>query len=125
MASVPATVPELRRVLRRWLAHNGAVGDAAYDITIAFAEACTNAVQHAYHGGHGAIDVEAVAQEGEILITIRDYGTWKLTETGDSDDGGRGLQVMQGLMDNVEVASNVDGTEVRMRRGLDALMVPS
>ena len=48
---------------------------------------------------------------------MRDRGSWRERR---SEHRGRGLRIIEGLMDEVEVATEADGTVVRMRRRLDA-----
>ena len=46
---------------------------------------------------------------------MRDYGAWRAPREGDR---GRGLSLMQALMDTVEVTPTPEGTTVRLRRTL-------
>ena len=79
---------------------------------VACGEACANAVQHAYGASEGWVEVDLVLEGTELRMTVRDSGTWRaLSPSG----GGRGLDLMRGLMDDVDVDHGSDGTEVRMR----------
>jgi serine phosphatase RsbU (regulator of sigma subunit)/anti-sigma regulatory factor (Ser/Thr protein kinase) len=114
------SLANLRHLLRRWLRHHGASDDETYDITVACQEACANAVEHAYAPGEEAFEVEAVARGREIEIAIRDRGTWRRAR---GTHRGRGLPMMEALMDSVHVQHTADGTVVVLRRtlgGLDA-----
>jgi anti-sigma regulatory factor (Ser/Thr protein kinase) len=46
---------------------------------------------------------------------VRDHGGWRPPREGDR---GRGISLMQALMDTVEVDPTPDGTTVRMQRTL-------
>ena len=48
-----------------------------------------------------------------LTITVHDDGSWRPARQGDQ---GRGLSLMDALMDSVEVEREDDGTTVRMRR---------
>jgi anti-sigma regulatory factor (Ser/Thr protein kinase) len=54
--------------------------------------------------------------EGQTVdIEVRDFGAWRAAREGDR---GRGLSLMQALMDTVEVTPTPEGTTVRLRRTL-------
>src|SRR5204862_51936 len=78
-----------------------------------FSEACANVIQHAYGGGEGHIEVDLAMVDGDVEVTVRDTGRWRSISP---HGGGRGLDLMRGLMDTVEVDTGPDGTVVRMRR---------
>ena len=52
-----------------------------------------------------------------MRVTVSDHGHWR--EKRDSDRG-RGLDLIRGLMDEVEVIPGDDGTTVKMRKRLSA-----
>jgi GAF domain-containing protein/anti-sigma regulatory factor (Ser/Thr protein kinase) len=106
---------QVRHLLRRWLRHNGATDDEIYDITVAVQEACANAVEHAYTPGDAAFDVEAVNRDGCVEITVRDHGRWRRARGAHR---GRGMPMMEALMDSVHVQHTNDGTAVALQREL-------
>ncbi|HEX5096200.1 MAG TPA: SpoIIE family protein phosphatase [Acidimicrobiia bacterium] len=116
--AVLAGVPEARHMMRRWLEHNHVASDDAFDALVAATEAYTNVVQHAYGLQVGAVEVDALIGDGRLEIAIRDRGRWRGGESLRDDGGGRGLLMMRTLMDTVEIDSDQQGTEVRMRRAL-------
>ena len=106
---------QVRGAVRRWLRERGIPDDDAAEILVACGEACANAVQHAYSGAAapGPLAVEAHIVEGTLEMCVRDHGRWRApVDRG----GGWGLQLMQGLMDDVEVKQTAAGTTVRLRR---------
>jgi GAF domain-containing protein/anti-sigma regulatory factor (Ser/Thr protein kinase) len=106
----------LRHLLRRWLRHHGAGDDETYDITVACQEAAANAVEHAYAPGARIFECDAVVEEGrEVVVTVRDHGQWRRAR---GTHRGRGLPMMEALMDSVEVEQNDHGTVIVMRRTL-------
>jgi PAS domain S-box-containing protein len=113
----PSVLAPLRHTLRRWLREVGASVEESYEILVSCGEACTNAIQHPYGARDGTVEVGIELVDGAVEVVVRDEGRWRPPSTG---VGGRGLELMRGLMDSVEVASGVDGTVVRMRRRLDA-----
>jgi serine phosphatase RsbU (regulator of sigma subunit)/anti-sigma regulatory factor (Ser/Thr protein kinase) len=105
----------LRHLLRRWLAGHGAASDEIYDITVAVQEAAANAVEHAYAPGMAAFAVDAEHAEGEIIVTVTDRGRWREAR---GQNRGRGLPLMRGLMESVDVVPAEGGTSVVLRRTL-------
>jgi anti-sigma regulatory factor (Ser/Thr protein kinase) len=111
----PEALITARRALRNWLAETGIEADALYDITLATGEACTNAIEHAYAPGEASFDLEAIRSTSDVLVTVRDYGSWRQPR---GQNRGRGLKLMETLMDDVQVRRDTTGTTVELRRGL-------
>jgi anti-anti-sigma factor len=116
----PHVVAGLRRTVRQWATRSGASDEEAYDLVLAIAEAVTNVIEHAYPSAGGQVEVEASIGQGLARIVVRDLGRWRPPR---SDHGGRGLLLMQGLVDNVDVVSGPAGTEVRLSRQLGQVPV--
>jgi anti-sigma regulatory factor (Ser/Thr protein kinase) len=108
---------QIRHLLRRWLRHHGATDDEIYDVTVACQEACANAVEHAYAPGEEAFEVDAVLVDGGVEVSVRDRGQWRRAR---GTHRGRGMPMMEALMDSVHVQHTVDGTTVVLRRRLGA-----
>jgi anti-sigma regulatory factor (Ser/Thr protein kinase) len=109
-------IPVLRRVLGRWLGEAGASKPEIEDISLACAEACANAVEHAYAPGPARVEVHAaVARDGEAVLHVRDFGAWREPR---GSNRGRGTVLMNGLMDTVEFDTGDRGTTVRLVRAL-------
>jgi anti-sigma regulatory factor (Ser/Thr protein kinase) len=53
--------------------------------------------------------------DGELTATVRDSGSWREKR---GEDRGRGLRIIEDLMDDVAVERDDAGTLVRMRRRL-------
>jgi PAS domain S-box-containing protein len=109
----PSTLAPLRRRLTRFLAAAGADEHETYEITLTVCEAAGNAIEHAYGPGDAAFEVEAEVHDDEVVATVRDQGTWRERR---GEHRGRGLKIIEGLMDEVQVSRERGGTVVRMRR---------
>jgi anti-sigma regulatory factor (Ser/Thr protein kinase) len=105
----------LRHLLERWLGEVGAQEDEVYDVLVACSEAATNAVEHAYGPARADFRVTCTAQDGGVTVVVRDWGQWREPR---GRDRGRGLGLMEGLMDDVQVSHSTGGTEVRLHRRL-------
>jgi serine phosphatase RsbU (regulator of sigma subunit)/anti-sigma regulatory factor (Ser/Thr protein kinase) len=107
----------VRRALGRWLSEAGASRPEAHAIKVACGEACANAIEHAYRPGDAAFRIEASRVNSDVLITVRDFGGWREPR---GTDRGRGLPLMEALMDSVQVDPSPEGTTVRLRRRVAA-----
>ena len=114
----PAKATELagvRHLLRRWLRAHGAAQDETYDITVAVQEACANAVEHAYSPSEAHFELEAQRDGPDVVISVRDEGQWRAAR---GTNRGRGLPLMEALMDSVDMRLGEQGTAVVLRRKL-------
>jgi anti-sigma regulatory factor (Ser/Thr protein kinase) len=108
----PATLATARGLLREWLANRGVERGPASELVLAAGEALTNAVAHS--GTRRNVEVQLALEDGNVRITVRDFGRWA-TETSGSDSG-RGLPLMAALTDHLDVASGESGTTVTLVR---------
>jgi anti-sigma regulatory factor (Ser/Thr protein kinase)/putative methionine-R-sulfoxide reductase with GAF domain len=110
------SIPVFRRALGRWLRDLGATRMEIEDIALACAEACANAIEHAYGPAPAHLEVTAtLSEDNEAVVCVRDFGTWREPR---GDRSGRGKLLMSGLMDAVEVDRGSGGTTVRLTRRL-------
>jgi anti-sigma regulatory factor (Ser/Thr protein kinase) len=114
----PEALSSMRSLLRRWLRHVEGTDQEIAEITTACGEAATNAIEHAGSGGGTPFEVLGRLEGREVDITVRDYGAWRAPREGDQ---GRGLSLMEALMDSVEVTPTHEGTSVRLRRRLNGV----
>ncbi len=110
------SIPVVRRVLGRWLDEAGASPAAIEDISLACSEACANAIEHAYTPAPNSLEVHAsTSSDGVATVLVRDFGQWRAPR---GTNRGRGLLLMEGLMDSVDVERGEHGTTVRLVRDL-------
>ena len=102
----------MRRALRSWLMEIDA--DEVSDVLLAVDEAVTNAIEHAGVTEDGAITVQARVHNGTLHIEICDHGVWK--QPTPSESRGRGLLIMNAVMDAVFIEHRDDDTRVVMSR---------
>jgi anti-sigma regulatory factor (Ser/Thr protein kinase) len=116
MPADPRALSTLRGALRRWLADSEASEDETFEIILACNEAFANSVEHAYGPGDSSVQIDAALAEGAVSIIVRDFGSWREPS---GEDPGRGLSLIEAVMDSVTVQTNPDeGTEVHMTRKL-------
>ena len=111
----PESLAPMRSMLRRWLSHAGAGELEIAEITTACGEAATNAIEHGGASGGRSFEVSGSRDGRELVIEVRDHGSWREERAGDH---GRGLDLMRTLMDTVAVKPTPEGTFVTLRRRL-------
>jgi anti-sigma regulatory factor (Ser/Thr protein kinase) len=116
MRAQPHHLSPLRQALRRWLERVGAEEDTAYDVVLAASEACANAIEHPVGRRSRFVEVEARLLGDTVALSVRDTGRWR--DPGPPRHRGRGLTLIEAVMDDVKVERTLDGTEIRMTREL-------
>jgi anti-sigma regulatory factor (Ser/Thr protein kinase) len=105
-------LPVLRRTLERWLANNAVDSESRAAAVMATHEAAANAIEH---GKCDKIELEGLLESDVIYIEVRADGSWQ-TPSNDNDERGRGLLLIEALMESVTIAKHSNCTSVQMRR---------
>jgi anti-sigma regulatory factor (Ser/Thr protein kinase) len=113
----PGSLAQLRQRMGRFLDAAGVGEQDRFEITLAVSEAAMNAIEHAYGPSEAEFDLSATIKGNQIHAEVRDSGRWRDRR---SDDRGRGLAIIDALMEDVEVIAEPTGTTVRMRRPMGA-----
>jgi anti-sigma regulatory factor (Ser/Thr protein kinase)/putative methionine-R-sulfoxide reductase with GAF domain len=111
----PNVLGGLRKTLGRWLRAAGANEDELFDLTLSASEAAANAIEHAYGAREATFTVRCEHAGRQVTIIVRDIGRWRTTRP---PGGGRGLEIMRSLLDDVKVSSDEEGTVVTMVKRL-------
>jgi anti-sigma regulatory factor (Ser/Thr protein kinase)/anti-anti-sigma regulatory factor len=120
----PDSLSTARAAVGEWLSGLGLSPTQAGLVQHALGEAMANAVEHAYGAGRsGEFTVGAdLGDEGLLRLTVTDQGRWR-PAPADPQNRGRGLLLMRGLADRVEVTPGDLGTTVtitqRLRRPVE------
>ena len=110
----PNHLAPTRNALRRWLAAVGMDPDHTQDVLVAAGEAVTNAIEHGHRDSHGGtISLRATFVVDQVQLTITDTGRWKSPQSGNSHRG-RGVAIMEALMDEVSIHPDTAGTTVHL-----------
>ncbi|MDQ6928246.1 MAG: ATP-binding protein [Actinomycetota bacterium] len=115
------TIPVSRHIVRDTLNLIGVTDECLADIAVAQSEACTNVVEHSGPGDEYEINVEIV--DDYCMITVVDSGhgfdSTQPTGTVVLGEGGRGIDLMKALVDNVHFVSRPGaGTSVYLKKSL-------
>jgi serine phosphatase RsbU (regulator of sigma subunit)/anti-sigma regulatory factor (Ser/Thr protein kinase) len=111
----PTVLGGLRNTLGRWLRTVGANENELFDIALSASEAATNAIEHAYGAREVNFTIRCEHDGKQVRIIVRDIGRWRTTSPS---SGGRGLQIMRALLDDLDVDSDHNGTVVTMTKRL-------
>jgi anti-sigma regulatory factor (Ser/Thr protein kinase) len=91
------------------------------DIALAVQEALKNIIQHACPANNN-MHFECIAKPDQLIIDVTEWGSGFDTGALDADPvppmalHGRGFQLIRGLMDNVWITSDQEGTVVHMEK---------
>ena len=117
------SVTAVRRMVAVALMELGVRDDDRHDLVTALSEACTNAVQHARGGRR--YQVAFFVDGAEARIEVHDQGRALLVDAHRSmarpdQEGGRGIALMDRLVDTARFSSDEDGTTVTLHREIRA-----
>lgn len=143
--SLPERLSAVRRQVGRWAAAAGLPQESVDDVVLATHEALANVADHAYRRDDGpaaptggaapdeeGADEEGAGEEGadeegcgdawlevgtragDVVVVVRDRGTWR-PPVADPGWRGRGMVIIRGLADHVDVRHGPGGTTVEMR----------
>jgi serine phosphatase RsbU (regulator of sigma subunit)/anti-sigma regulatory factor (Ser/Thr protein kinase) len=113
----PADVNELapaRTALREWLTRAQVDPDQTLNVLIAAGEAVANAIEHGHRNDpEGVVCLGATVLVDQVRLTITDTGSWKTPQPTGSRRG-RGIALMRGLMHDVTIQPDANGTTVHL-----------
>jgi stage II sporulation protein AB (anti-sigma F factor) len=94
--------------------------DARYEVKLAVSEAVTNAIRHGSGSPDDPIRILASEESGALVFEVLDTGHFvpRVIRRGELPEGGRGLEFMRVLMDEVDLRAGRSGTLLRMAKRL-------
>lgn len=119
LPAVPTTIARARGKVRRWVESHDIRALDELAIQHSVGELVTNVVDHAYatQESTGEVEVEAhIEPTGHLVCAVRDTGQWRVTER--SSGRGRGLALVRGLVDELELLHGPSGTTATIRHRL-------
>jgi serine/threonine-protein kinase RsbW len=117
------TVPVARHIVRNAMEQVGVESTCVYDVELAMSEACTNVLLHSGPGDQYVVRLDL--EDGVGVIRVIDVGhgfdSTRLQAEDPllEDERGRGLGLMQALVDRVDLTSrDEEGTIVTLEKVL-------
>lgn len=111
----PRSVALVRHTINWCLQEAGATEEDVFNVTLAVSEACANAIEHAYGPADGSVVVDVMVEEDTVTVVVHDKGQWRPPRGAGR---GRGLQLIEMAMDDVQIDRTEGGTDVTMRKRL-------
>ena len=109
--TAPERAAGIRLAVRRFLSSTALAEAKIDDMVTATGEALSNAMEHAYPNGVGALRVTGRANGDVAAVEIRDFGAWReRTQEG----RGLGMPLMHALSDDVAMEQTPAGTRVEI-----------
>lgn len=117
------SVPVIRHLARYALGEVGVTREVTFDIELALSEACTNVLSHSGPGDAYEVAISIRAERCELRITDKgrgfDHVTIREHRAGHDAERGRGMALMQSVMDQVDFISEPErGTLVLLTKQL-------
>jgi serine/threonine-protein kinase RsbW len=117
------TVPVARHIVRNAMEQVGVEATCVYDVELALSEACTNVLLHSGPGDQFIVRLDLNERVGVIRVIDVGHGfdsaKLRATDTGLEAERGRGLGLMQALVDRVDFTSRPEaGTIVTLEKVL-------
>ena len=117
---IPAELGRLHET-REWACQiamgHGLSDDECFQIKLAMSEAVTNAIIHGSSGEHDIVRIAACKRDHELIFEVRDPGR---VREGDPvqrlDEGGRGLELVSMVMDEVQLVRREGGGSLRFTK---------
>jgi serine/threonine-protein kinase RsbW len=110
-----------RQKVIKFAMDHGYSEEEAEDVALATQEALKNVIQHACPADNN-MHFECEVTDEKLVVEVTDLGSGFDTETlDDAEDHllaihGRGIQLIRGLMDEVSITSDQEGTLVHMEK---------
>jgi len=94
--------------------------DGCYQVRLAISEAVTNAIEHGSSSPEDAVRIAVSEEAGALVFEIVDSGRFvpRVLRRGHFPEGGRGLEFMRLMMDEVDLRPSSRGTRVRLTKRL-------
>ncbi len=115
LQATPASIGIFREQLRRWLEQVHVSAAQMLDIVLACSESLTLVIEDQPRRVALVVDVEAKLEDGDLVLTTRDYGLWHETRAHEREEP-LGVLLMRALMDSVEFERHGDGQRITLRK---------
>ena len=92
------------------------------DIKVSIGEACTNIIKHGISGERGNMDINYSLYNDRLTISVKDNGRgFDVTNIQEPNleelnENGLGIFIIKSLMDEVDIISTKEGTEIKMTK---------
>jgi len=82
-------------------------------------ELATNAIEHGYNYHNGDISIFMIKEGNFVNITVEDFGAGFNRLKESKSEGGMGLNIVRGLVDNLEIKPKKIGTKFKILKEVE------
>ncbi len=82
-------------------------------------ELATNAIEHGYNYHSGEISIFMIKEGNFVNITVEDFGAGFNRLKESKSEGGMGLNIVRGLVDNLEIKPKKIGTKFKILKEVE------
>ena len=107
----PSSLRLMRHAIRQLSRGIGLDEETVSAVMIAAGEAVNNAIEHAYGASAGPVFLRAARDDGMVRVEVQDRGRWRPERAHNT--GGRGLDLIRALADEVDIRATPGGTIVK------------
>jgi len=116
---IPADLARIGQA-REWAAQAaeafGLAADERFQVKLAMSEAVTNAILHGSGSDSDAVELEVREEQDALVFEVRDHGCIGNGHAKRVHDGGRGLELVSLVMDEVELDQGEQGSVLRFAK---------
>ncbi len=107
----PSSLRLVRQAIRKLAAGLALSEDRSFTLSVAVGEAVNNVIEHAYGVAPGKVYVRARRDGASLRVEVEDRGQWRPARP--QGTGGRGLALIGGLAEHLELIAGSTGTIIR------------
>jgi anti-sigma regulatory factor (Ser/Thr protein kinase) len=118
LPAAPEGAARARALVREVAAELRLDARTTWELMLATSEAVANAVEHGRPCRAGEIRVRVDGRASGVGVEVSDCGCFPGTRSMDKrrDEGGRGIRIIAGIMDQLEVVRSTGATRVRFAK---------
>ena len=121
LPAAPASAPAARAIVRAAASELRLDGPTTWELMLATTEAVANAIEHGEPCELRGIHLSLEARDGTIGVEVRDCGGCfpeRPRTTKPNQQGGRGMPIIESIMDRLEIVPSRGITRVRFEKRL-------
>lgn len=119
---IPSSLKNLsliRALVRTYLITESVSEKDIFKLLTVIDELATNAIEHGYNYHNGEISIFIVREDNDIKITVEDFGAGFNKLKTSKAEGGMGLSIVRGLVDNFEIKTKKVGTKFKILKKVE------
>ena len=107
---------DARRLIEEAASELGYDDAAIWDMKLAATEALMNAIEHGRPSEDGMVHLRLAQEHGDLLLEVWGGGIEESGQLPQASNRGRGIAIMTGLMDEIELKRNPQGSRIRLAK---------